>query len=170
MSKLRYIEISRRNMMSKILVGSGGSSCNYSAIPCGDYSINIRRAGKDKCKTKVQVDECGTCKPVPLCDQNVAIVKASEIDDNGYAVFVWPTALLNLKEGWYEGVITNGCFTCGIVPLRIGPRCNVLKVETDILGPDSACWIDCDDACPTDICPTTTSTKLTTVYVPDTIG
>jgi hypothetical protein len=166
--QLRYIEISQRNMMSRILVGSGASNCNSGPVPCEAFSVTIRRAGSDKCTPQTNYDNCGNVILSANCDQNVAVVKAQEIDASGYAVFVWPATLLNLKEGWYEGHVSNGCDSCGVFPLRIGPRCNVLKVETEILGPDSACWVGCDDACPPgEICPPKTSSGTTfSVYVP----
>jgi hypothetical protein len=58
------------------------------------------------------------------------------------------------KEGWYTGTVVSECSVCGEFPVRIGPRCNVIKVETEIAGPDSACIVTCDDdACSTAICP-----------------
>lgn len=161
MGQLRYVEISRRNPITRILVGGG--------LCAGDITMEIRRSGSDKCAPKTKYNACCQIEEVPRCDVNVATVTALEIDDNGYAIFEWPTSLLSLKEGWYQGTIRSGCSNCGEIPIRIGPRCNVLKVETDILGPDSLCEVGCDDDCPTDVCKTSTSGVLTKVYIPDTI-
>lgn len=161
--QLRYVEISKRNPVTRIFVG-GGNTCNpYST--CSDFCIIIEREGSKKCSPKIEYDACGNaCHP--QCDTFVAKVCAQEIDANGYAVFVWPNELKNIREGWYTGTVVSGCNTCGVFPVRVGPRCNVIKVETHIMGPDSGCVVTCDDApCVTPICPTGSSEQVT-VYVP----
>jgi hypothetical protein len=164
MSKnLRYVEISKRNPVTRIFVG-GGNSCNSYSL-CSDVCIVIEREGSKKCSPKIEYDQCGNaCHPV--CDTFVAKVCAQEIDANGYAVFVWPKELMGIREGWYTGTVVSGCNTCGVFPVRVGPRCNVIKVETHIMGPDSACVVTCDDdPCVTPICPTGT-TGTPNVYTP----
>jgi hypothetical protein len=164
MAKLRYVEISRRNPMSRILVGAG-NTCS-STVVCGDVCITIERAGNKKCKPKIEYDHCGHACHVPSCPP-IAKVCALEIDDDGYAVFQWPTELFDMKEGWYTGVVTTGCYVCGEFPVRIGPRCNVIKVETEIMGPDSACWVTCDDEpCVDEICQTPSSNTGKVTYKP----
>jgi hypothetical protein len=150
MSKqLRYVEISRRNPITRIFIG-GGNKCNPYAI-CSDVCITIEMAGSKKCAPKPTYDSCGnTCQPG--CDTFVATICAEEIDANGYAVFHWPEYLMQQREGWYTGTVHSGCHSCGEFPVRIGPRCNVIHVETIISGPDSACIISCDD----DMCQTST--------------
>lgn len=151
----RYIEVSLRNPVSKILVGnnySGGcSSCGTSTTNCAsNVCIDIQRAGFDNCSLSNTFNTCCSQKIKPLCNSSIAHVCATEIDDNGYAIFVWPKELYNLKEGWYEGhVITNGCNECAVLPLRIGARCNVVKVEAEVFGPDCADWVSCDTGCKT---------------------
>jgi hypothetical protein len=164
MANLRYVEISNRNPVTRILVGQG-NSCNPYAI-CGDVCITIERAGSKNCKPKPQYDDCGqACYSAPQCAP-VAVVCALEVDDNGYAVFQWPRELMAMQEGWYTGTVMNGCSKCGEFPVRIGPRCNVIKVETEIMGPDNACWVTCDDeTCSSPICPTP-SNKPINVYTP----
>jgi hypothetical protein len=164
MSKnLRYVEISKRNPVTRIFVG-GGNSCNSYSL-CSDVCIVIEREGSKKCSPKIEYDQCGNaCHPV--CDTFVAKVCAQEIDANGYAVFVWPKELMGIREGWYTGTVVSGCHTCGIFPVRVGPRCNVIKVETHIMGPDSACVVTCDDdVCVTPICPTGKA-EAPNAYVP----
>ncbi len=163
---LRYIEISRRNQVSRILVGTG-SSCLRNSIGCGDVCIDIRRAGQYNCNSPIKYNACCQPEPVPLCDLNVAHVCALEIDDDGYAVFEWPNELLNLKEGWYEAHVMSGCSDCGVLPLRVGPRCNVIEVETVVNGPDSLCYVGCEDDCETEICPTNNYNNTSKVYIPD---
>ena len=164
MAKLRYVEISRRNPITRILVGAG-NACDYTT-PCGEVCITIERAGAKNCKPKVDYDACGNACHVSHCEP-IAIVCALEVDENGYAVFQWPTELLSFPEGWYIGTVTNGCSKCGEFPVRIGPRCNVIKVETEISGPDSACWVTCDDEpCVTPVCPTPRFGDQRTTYKP----
>lgn len=166
-NQLRYIEISRRNPVTRIFVGTG-SSCSKSPT-CGDMCIDIERAGQKNstCAPKVTYNACCQPEPVSQCETNVAHVCASQIDEEGYAVFEWPSSLLSLKEGWYTGTLVSGCSICGEVPVRIGPRCNVLEVEKVVVGPDSACWVGCDETCVDEICAHNTTTNTTTaVYVP----
>jgi hypothetical protein len=152
MSNLRYVEISHRNPITRILVGSGNSCNSYQ--PCGEVCIIIERAGSKNCKPKVEYDYCGQVCHTPTCPP-VAKVCALEVDHDGYAVFQWPDELKYFPEGWYTGTVVNGCSKCGEFPVRIGPRCNVITVETEIMGPDNACWVTCDDKpCDTPICPT----------------
>lgn len=153
-SKLRYIEISLRNPVTRLMLGSG-SSCD--PIPtCDDVCIEIRRAGKKDCGRDYDPCTChdtwDCCKPCDPCEQ-VATVCALEIDEEGYTVFEWPTFLLDFKEGWYEGYVMSNCQCCGVLPIRIGPRCNVLEVEHVVVGPDSACVVGCEDDCVDQICP-----------------
>jgi hypothetical protein len=164
---LRYIEISHRNRSTRIFVGQG-NMCHRVNV-CGDVCIDIKRAGKEICGPKVVYDSCCNPTPVPMCEAQVAHVCALEIDEEGYAVFEWGDELLKLKEGWYEGHVKTGCDTCGIVPLRVGPRCNVLEVETEISGPDNACYVGCEDPCEKPICPVSGGImgQSTTVHVPD---
>ena len=161
--QLRYIEISRRNPISRILLG--GSACNG-----GDVKITIRRAGNGKCAPKIKYNACCQAEEVPLCDTFVAEVSVLEIDDNGYAVFEWPAYLFEEKEGWYTGTITigNSCSNCGEVPVRIGPRCNVVEVERIVVGPDMLCAVGCDDGCDNDVCPPKKPGigSTTTIYIP----
>lgn len=140
MDRLRYIEISRRNPVTKVRVGGGN---------CSDICIEIIRAGIEKCtpKCNYQDNPCGCNNTKTLCDPFVAKVCATEIDDDGFAIFEWPEKLYNLKEGWYEGIVMNDCHVCGTLPLRIGPRCNVVEVEYMPIGPDNACAVGCDDDC-----------------------
>lgn len=161
---LRYIEISRRNQVSRIFVGTG-SHCARNSIGCGDVCIDIRRAGQYNCET-VKYNACCQPEPVPMCELNVAHVCALEIDDDGYAVFEWPDELLDLKEGWYEGYVMSGCSNCGQVPVRIGPRCNVIEVETVISGPDSLCYVGCEDECKDEVCPPRTKDSRK-IYTPE---
>ena len=165
--QLRYIEISHRNRMSRLFVGKGGG-CSRVNI-CGDVCIDIKRAGQESCTPQIQYDSCCNPAPKPLCELNVAHVCATEIDEEGYAVFEWTEDLLELKQGWYEGHVKTGCDTCVVIPLRVGPRCNVIEVETRISGPDNMCYVGCDDPCETDICPTNggRSNQQTTIYIPD---
>lgn len=163
--KPRYIEISRRNRMSRIFVGVG-YGCQKQSMTCGDICIDIRRAGQyynDHHSSK----SCGTCYdgPPPACEPQVAHVCALEIDDDGYAVFEWPIELLNLKEGWYDGVIISDCQSCGIVPIRVGPRCNVIEVENIVSGPDCLSYVGCEDECVDTICGKS-DTDGRPVYVP----
>lgn len=163
---LRYIEISRRNQVSRIFVGTG-ATCSKNSIRCGDICIDIVRAGAYNCSAPIQYNACCQPQPEPLCDPIAAHVCAVEIDEEGYAVFEWPLELLDLKEGWYEGHIVSNCNKCGTIPVRIGPRCNVIKVEEIVNGPDSLCVVGCDDNCADNICgpkPSTASDKK--VYVP----
>jgi hypothetical protein len=161
---LRYIEVSRRNPITRILVGSG-TSCCYSPVS-GDVCLNIERAGASNCTKKVKYNACCQAEPVPLCEKVAAHVCALEIDEDGYAVFEWPEELFDLQEGWYVGRVMTGCNECGELPLRIGPRCNVIEVETVICGPDKLCEVGCPDECPDEICPT--KTKGTgNIYTPD---
>lgn len=155
--QLRYVEISARNPITKMMLSG----------TCGDVCITIRRAGADSCTPPPTFDSCSNTCVKPRCELDVATVCALEVDDDGYTVFEWPKNLHNeLREGWYTGIIMNGCANCGEIPVRVGPRCNVVEVETEIFGPDSACWIGCDDDCPQEqICPTT-STGTKTAYVP----
>jgi hypothetical protein len=160
---LRYVEISRRNPITRIMVGAGNSCSPYPV--CGDVCIIIEKAGSKNCKPKQQYDSCGYTCHVPQCEP-VAKVCALEVDNDGYAIFQWPQALFSFQEGWYTGTVVNECGTCGEFPVRIGPRCNVIEVETIISGPDSACWISCDDnSCNTPICPDNNQTEKT-VYTP----
>ena len=120
------------------------------------------------CAPKVEYDSC--CQPIVKmpCETLVARVCAIDIDDNGFAVFEWPTALFGYPEGWYEGHVMTGCNSCGVLPLRIGPRCNVVEVEFVTVGPDCADWVGCDDGkCVDEICPTNNKGSTKTVYVPD---
>ena len=162
--KLRYVEISRRNPTTRILVGGGNSCSSYKV--CGEVCIIIERAGSKKCAPKTTYDDCGnTC--APQCETFVAQVCAEEIDADGYAVFRWPTELMSLKEGWYTGTVMIGCGSCGEFPVRIGPRCNVIHVETEISGPDSGCIVTCDDdPCQTDVCPPKSTGNSLPVYTP----
>lgn len=166
----RYIEISNRNRTSRIKLSG---SC-----ACGDVEICIRRAGYDKCcpADRCQPDNpcsCDCSKPKNSCgcDLDVATVEALEVDADGFTVFEWPDELLSLKEGWYEGHIQNGCNLCGVVPIRVGPRCNVIEVETVVSGPDVLCWVGCPNGCPNEdvcLCPSSKSKSSgVTVYVPD---
>lgn len=169
---LRYIEISRRNPVTKILVGSG-TTCNPGSS-CGDICIEIRRAGQSNCNP--MPSDCPDnpcCSPEPLlaCPTFVARVCALDLDDRGYAIFEWPKELYDIKEGWYEGHLTSGCFDCAVLPIRVGPRCNVIEVETEISGPDSKCWVGCEDECLEEICATKPATSTVnqgkTIYIPD---
>lgn len=152
MKQLRYIEVSRRNPVTKIRVGYG-SRCGP-GLACEDVCVEIRRAGADKCVSKCNYHDnpCGCTVPKPICDPFVARVCALEIDDEGFAIFEWPEKLFNLTEGWYEGHVMTDCYTCGVLPLRVGPRCNVLEVETMPIGPDSACNVGCEDECRDTVC------------------
>ena len=161
---LRYIEISRRNPVTRIMTGS-----------CGDICIEIRRAGQENCFPVVDFCPDNPCQCGPkktMCDTFVSRVCALEVDSDGYAIFEWPTNLMNITEGWYEGhLISNNCNCCGIVPVRIGPRCNVIEVETEIMGPDGKCWVGCEDECLDTICETKKITSSTgngaNIYIPD---
>lgn len=155
-NKLRYIEVSRRNPVTKLLMGN----------VCGEVCIEIKRAGHYDCEPKVEYNACCQPEPKPLCDLNVTKVCALEVNDDGYAIFEWPSELYSFKEGWYEGYVMVGCNCCAILPLRIGPRCNVLEVETVVSGPDDKCWVGCDEDCEYDLCSTKETSNLTT-YVPD---
>lgn len=162
MFDLRYVEISRRNPITRLLVGHG--------TPCEDVCIDITRAGakSTNCGSQCPPNNPCQCGSTLQACQTVTTVCALEIDDDGYAVFEWPTSLLELKQGWYEGTVRTGCSTCGVVPIRIGPRCNVLEVETKILGPDCLGPVACETGCQDEICPTkTASGKEVKVYVPD---
>lgn len=172
--QLRYIEISRRNRTTRIFVGQGGG-CDRMTV-CGDVCIDIERAGKKDCNGCCTPSPCydtscgcatSKCQCRTCCEKSVAHVCATEIDSEGYAVFHWDSDLLNLKEGWYEGHVKTGCDTCGILPVRIGPRCNVIEVETKVSGPDNLCWADCDDQCDYDVCSTSSKSKTATIYVPE---
>lgn len=151
----KYLEISQRNQVSRIFIGKG-STCSRKPIDCNDVCIDIVRAGVYDCRDEPQTcyrDCCGKTVHIPKCDPNVATVCAVEIDDDGWAVFEWPKNLLGLKQGWYQGFIRSACSECGEIPIRIGPRCNVIEVETIVSGPDSACYVGCDeDVCGTDPC------------------
>lgn len=148
---VRYIEVSRRNPFTKLFVGSGSGCSNLGPV-CGDICIEIVRAGKEKCEPEQKYNACCKPEPRPICDRHVAHVCAKEIDKEGYAIFEWPEELYNFKEGWYNAIVKTGCDECGVFPLRIGPRCNVISVETIISGPDNACWVDCEDECYRDPC------------------
>ena len=165
-SKLRYIEVSRRNPVTRILVGTG-SQCGYPVQrTCNDICIEIRRAGHgSKCPPETKYNACCQPEPVPFCDLNVMTVCSDDIDDEGFAIFVWPEELYHFKEGWYEGHVVSDCHECGVLPLRIGPRCNVLEVEHVVAGPDSACWVGCDDDCNDDVCPPKRNVNMNT-YIP----
>lgn len=148
----RYLEISQRNMVSRIFIGKG-SGCSGKGISCNDICIDIIRAGAYKCTHAHGLNSCAChSQPIPICDPVAATVCAKEIDDDGWAVFEWPNSLLSLKEGWYEGKINSSCSTCGEIPVRVGPRCNVIEVETIVSGPDSACFVGCDEDCGVDPC------------------
>lgn len=177
--QLRYIEISNRNPITRILIGNRAR--------CEDVSIRIIRAGSKDCgcNTVCAPDNpctaCGTSgskscggncytsfNPSSIGCCTDVTVQALEIDDDGYAVFQWPNSATSLPEGWYDGIVTNGCDICGKLPVRVGARANVLKVETDILGPDHMCQETCTtDGCDP-ICPTKTDTGTTVqVYIPN---
>ena len=150
--QLRYIEISSRNTVSRIFVGSSSSCSKSCANICDQICINIRRAGKSNCKEAQVYDSCCGYAPLPTCDRDVATVCAVEIDNEGYAVFEWPSELLSLTQGWYEAEVVNHCNVCAVLPLRIGPRCNVIEVETTVAGPDDLCYVGCEDECEYTIC------------------
>lgn len=165
----RYIEVSQRNPQTRILVGSGTACCHSPVY--GDVCIEIERAVSHEYKGfhkhKTQYNSC--CQPEckPLCDKIAAHVCALEVDEEGYAVFEWPPELFNLEEGWYTGRILNGCSECGELPLRIGPRCNVIEVEHIVAGPDDKCWVGCPDECPDVVCPTASKKHGNNIYTPD---
>lgn len=171
MKQLRYVEVSRRNPITRIRVGYG-AGCGAGYI-CDDVCMIIKRAGQEKCHPVCNYPDnpcdCGCGKPKTLCDTFVAKICALEIDDNGYAVFQWPTDLMEQKEGWYEGHLMTGCSSCGVIPLRIGPRCNVIEVETEIFGPDNACAVGCEDSCSDGMChPKYSGDDISgEIYVPD---
>lgn len=173
--KLRYVEISHRNPITRIRVGYG-SGCGASSICGEDVCIEIRRAGQENCHSECRIIDnpcgCGCGQPKPLCDTFVARVCALEVDDDGYAVFEWPEELKEICEGWYEGTVMTGCFECGKVPIRVGPRCNVIEVETEISGPDSKCAVGCEDECRDTVCHPKYSGKQISgeIYVPDYIS
>lgn len=176
--QLRYVEISQRNPITRIRVGSGGG-CNHGSV-CDDVCIEIRRAGHENCHPEVSCPdnpcECHTCSCNKChsgsCDPCtfVANVCALEVDDAGYAVFEWPDYLKEQKEGWYEGYVMTGCSCCGVFPVRIGPRCNVIEVETVISGPDSKCTVGCEEECRDGACHPKygSGSKVSgEIYVPD---
>lgn len=162
--QLRYVEISHRNPRTRLFVGMG-NQC-FRTNTCDSFCIEIIRAGGQDCRAPVEYSACCQPQPKPMCDPHVATVCALEVDDDGYAVFEWPKALMELTEGWYIGIVKSDCHVCGEFPVRIGPRCNVIEVETTVMGPDNACWVGCEDDCNDDICkPRTPQAK--TVYRPD---
>lgn len=165
----RYIEISSRNTVTRIFVGTSSSCGKSCSSPCSEICINIRRAGKSNCKEAEIYNSCCGYEPKPLCDRDVATVCAIEIDSEGYAVFEWPSHLLNLTQGWYEAEVVSHCNVCAILPLRIGPRCNVIEVETTIAGPDNLCYVGCEDDCVDEICPSGHSDQRP-VYKPKYLG
>lgn len=170
--QLRYVEISRRNPVTRIKLGSG-SSCNAGTI-CGsdDVFILLSRAGSENCHPVCDYRDnpCSCNSYRTTCCMPFAKVCALEIDDYGYAVFHWPKELMEMKQGWYEGEVYTGCSFCGKFPVRIGPRCNVLEVETTIIGPDSLCAVGCnDDPCVDGPCHPkyTTHRDNNKIYVPN---
>lgn len=161
----RYLEASWRNRASRIFIG-GDSKCKPVPI-CGDVCITVKRAGDSQCNSVPQPNDnlCGQ-KTVSPCDLTVVTVCASEIDDSGYAIFEWPRELITAEEGWYEAHIEGGCSSCGILPLRVGPRCNVIEVENIIAGPDCKDWVTgCDDGCEEETCPTSGSNSADVVHI-----
>lgn len=153
MKQPRYIEISRRNPVTKIKVGYG-TSCSPT-LACDDICIEIVRSGSKNCNDSCCPPDnpCGcNTKKSNCCDPFVAKVCAIEVDEDGFAVFEWPPKLFNFKEGWYEGNVTVGCSNAGVLPIRIGPRANVLEVEMVVIGPDNACAVGCEDPCVDTVC------------------